>query len=83
MPSTKQASKRMKQDERRRQANKAARSAMRSAVKKVLQAPSPEEAEKALPEAMRKVDKAAKRHVIHANTAARKKSQLTRAARGK
>lgn len=80
MPNSKQAAKRMRQNEKAREENKRVRSAMRSAVKKVLQAPSPEEAKKALPAAMKKVDKAAKKNVIHANTAARKKSQLSRAA---
>jgi len=80
MPNSKQAAKRMRQNEKSRLENKQVRSAMRSAVKKVLQAPTPEEAEKNLPQAMKKVDKAAKKRVIHANAAARKKSQLSRAA---
>ena len=81
MPNNKQAKKRMDQNETRRGANKVVRSRMRSAVKKVLGATSPEDASKALPEAMKRVDKAAKKNVIHANAAARKKSQLSRAAK--
>jgi small subunit ribosomal protein S20 len=80
MPNSKQAAKRMKQNEDHRLQNKAVRSAMRTAVKKVLSAPSPEEAQKHLPAAMKRVDKAAKKRVIHANAAARKKAQLSRAA---
>ena len=80
MPNSKQAAKRMKQNEARRKENKTARSAMRTAVKKVLSAPSPEEAQKHLPTAMKRVDKAAKKNVIHANAAARTKAQLSRAA---
>ena len=80
MPNSKQAAKRMRQNEARRQHNKTIRSTMRSAIKKVLDAESPEEAQKHLPLAMKRVDKAAKRSVIHENTAARKKSQLSRAA---
>ena len=79
MPTSKQAKKRLVQSERKRVANKASRSAMKTAVKKVLAAPSKEEAQKLLPLAMQKVDKAAKARVIHPNTAARKKSQLSRA----
>ena len=53
---------------------------MKTAVKKVMQAETPEAAAAALPEAVKRVDKAAKRNIIHANAAARKKSQLARAA---
>ncbi len=80
MPNTKQAKKRVLQTEKRRESNKRATSAMRTAVKKVLQAPTAEEAQAGLPEAMKKIDKAAKHKIIHKNTAARKKSRLARAA---
>lgn len=76
MPTSKQAKKRMVQSERRRLHNKAKSSAMKSAVKKVLQAGSAEEAKAALPQAVRLIDKCAKHNIIHANTAARKKSAL-------
>lgn len=78
MPNTQQAKKRMVQDERRRLANKAKRTAMRTAVKKVLQADSAEVAARALPDAVKKIDKCAKTSIIHDNTAARKKSQLAK-----
>ena len=80
MPNTKQATKIVKRDEIRRLHNKAITSAMRTAVKIVLDAESPEAAKKALPDAMKKVDKAAKKNLIHANAAARVKGQLSRAA---
>ena len=83
MPNNKQASKRMRQDEQRRVRNKTARSAMRTAVKKVMQAETGEEAQKSLPEAMKRVDKAAKNSVIHANAAARIKSRLATTANSK
>ncbi len=76
MPNTKQAKKRMQTDDVRRMRNKVTRSSMRSAVKKVLSAETTAEAEAALPEAFKRVDKAAKKNVIHDNAAARKKSQL-------
>ena len=83
MPNNKQASKRMRQDEKRRVQNKTTRSAMRTAVKKVLQAETGEDAKKNLPEAMKRVDKAAKNSVIHANAAARIKSRLATTANSK
>ncbi|MCZ6596109.1 MAG: 30S ribosomal protein S20 [Planctomycetota bacterium] len=82
MPNNKQAKKRMNQDVERSAANKVVRSRMRSAMKKVLQAESLEEARKAVPEATKRVDKAAKKNIIHANSAARKKAQLARATKG-
>lgn len=80
MPNNKQANKRLRQDEVRRQRNKAVKSNMRSAVKKVVQAESTDEAQAVIPEAMKRIDKAAKKNVIHQNTAARMKSRITRAA---
>ncbi len=81
MPNNKQATKVVKRDEVRRLHNKAITSAMRTAVKSVLNAESPEAARKALPDAMKRVDKAAQKNLIHANAAARVKGQLSRAAR--
>ena len=66
MPNTKQAKKRMKTDDDRRMRNKTVRSAMRTAVKNVLQSENADEA------------KAAKKNIIHDNAAARQKSQLQR-----
>ena len=80
MPNTKQATKIVRRDEPRRAQNKSITSAMRTAVKRVLLAESPEAARGALPDAMKKVDKAAKKNLIHANAAARVKGQLSRAA---
>lgn len=80
MPNSKQADKRLRQDERRRQHNRTLASAMKTAVKKVLKAETAEEAQAALPQAMSRVDKAAKSRVIHPNAADRKKAQLVRAA---
>ncbi len=79
MPNSKQAAKRLRQDDSRRVRNKSTRSAMKTAVKKVLTATTKEEASTALPTAMKKVDKAMKNSVVHKNAAARIKSQLSRA----
>ena len=78
MPNSKQAAKRLKQDDNRRIRNKSTRTAMRTAVKKVLNATTKEEAQAALPTAMKKVDKAMKNSVVHKNAAARIKSRLSR-----
>ena len=79
MTNSKQAAKRTRQNEVARERNKKARSSMRTAVKHVLKAESPEDAQKAAPAAMKRIDKAAKNNVIHKNAAARLKSQVTRA----
>jgi len=80
MPNSKQASKRLRQNEERRLRNKAAKSEMRTAVKKVIQAGTAEDARAAVPNAMKRIDKAAKGNLIHQNTAARMKSRVSRAA---
>ncbi|HIG85518.1 MAG TPA: 30S ribosomal protein S20 [Planctomycetes bacterium] len=80
MPTSKQAKKRMRTDAVRRVANKAVSSAMKTAMKRVLDAENTETAQAALPNAMKMVDKAAKKNIIHANAAARNRSRLTRAA---
>ena len=51
---------------------------MRTSMKKVLYASDAEEAAKAMPQAMKRIDKAAKTNVIHSNAAARYKSRLAR-----
>lgn len=78
MPNTKQTKKRMVTDDLRRMRNKTVRSSMRTAVKQVLDAETADDAAKALPTAFKRVDKAAKKNIIHENAAARKKSQLER-----
>lgn len=80
MAHSKQAEKRNRQNIQAREANKAIYSEMRSSMRKVLRSTNAENAKKSLPEAMKRVDKAAKRRVIHKNAAARYKSQLSRAA---
>jgi small subunit ribosomal protein S20 len=79
MAHSKQAKKRIRTSEKAREQNKVVATRMRTAVKKVLRAETAEEAGKALPEAMKRVDKAAKKGVLHANAAARSKSRLSKA----
>ena len=78
MPNNKQAKKRVRQDEVRRHQNKVKKTSMRTAIKRVLQAESAEDAKAALPAAMKRIDKAAKVNVIHDNAAARYKARLER-----
>jgi len=80
MPHSKQAKKRLRQNVVHRARNKIIKSRMRTRVKKFLMAVDAgdlENARKELPLAMKELDKAAKRHVIHRNTASRKISRLS------
>ncbi len=83
MPNNDQAKKRLRQDEKKRVHNKAKKSALRTAMKRVLKADTKEVAAQALPLAMKQIDKAAKTNVIHDNAAARFKSQVSRAVSAK
>ena len=78
MPNNAQAKKRLRQDDKKRIANKTAKSMMRTASKKVLTAEDTAAAEAALPQAMKRIDKAAKNHIIHDNAASRYKARLAR-----
>lgn len=81
MPIKASAKKTMRADERKRVFNLRRNRAMKDAVKEVSQlvaAGKKEEAEKLLPKVYKAIDKAAKRGVIKDNTAARKKSRLTK-----
>ena len=81
MPHTSTAKKRLRQNEKRRLRNRAAKKVLRLQVKKVVLADkkaTPDQVAADFKLAVRKLDKAAARHVIHPNTAARRKSQLAR-----
>ena len=80
MANTSSAEKRIRQDRKRTEHNRAQRSRMRTAIKKVSAATSANDAESALKEASALLDRLATRRIIHPNKAARKKSQLARAA---
>ena len=79
MTHSKQAAKRVRQNEGARVRNRAVRSGVKSSVKATLAADSPDKRAALLREAMRKADKAAKHGVIHKNQASRRKSRLMRA----
>jgi small subunit ribosomal protein S20 len=77
---TRSAMKRIKQNEKRRLRNRAVRSTIRSSMKSARTAAaekSPQSKEVVL-EAIRVLDRAVTRGIIHRNTAARKKSALAR-----
>ena len=81
MPHSNQAKKRLRQNEKRRQNNRTVRSAMKTHIKRVLQAVENGDAAAAkmeLPVAMKKIDKAAKKKIIHEKQASRKVSRLSK-----
>lgn len=81
MPNTESAKRAMRKSERRRVRNKSDRSALKTLVKKVrVTAASPDlnAAKETLDIAIKKLDQAAAKHLIHKNKAARTKSRLTK-----
>ena len=80
MANTKSAIKRIRQNEKRRLRNRTVRSRLRTAVKTARTALGEPgtDASAAVIDAIRTLDRAVTKGVIHRNTAARKKSQLTR-----
>ncbi|NDD26872.1 MAG: 30S ribosomal protein S20 [Proteobacteria bacterium] len=80
MANTKSAKKSIKVNERRRVRNQAARSAVKTAVKRTVDAvkKNVEEGKTIANAAFSVIDKAAVKGIIHKNTAARKKSRLAR-----
>ena len=79
MANIKSQIKRNRQNEKRRTRNKAIRSEVNSRVKSNLKsAESGQSDEEALRIAIKKIDKAARKNILHKNTAARKKSRLTK-----
>lgn len=77
MPQHKSAIKRLRQSKARRDHNRARRSKMRTLIKKVMSTENKEEAATHLKDAVSLIDRLATKNIIHPNTAARKKSQLT------
>ncbi len=80
MANTRSAMKRIKQNEKRRLRNRAARSTIRSSLKtaRTAAAEKSPQAKEVVLEAIRVLDRAVSRGIIHRNTAARKKSALAR-----
>ena len=78
MPHTKSAEKSLRQDEKRRLRNRAAKKAIKVQIKSFVAALDGGDAATEMKAAIRKLDKAAAKRVIHPNAAARKKSQIAR-----
>ncbi len=76
MANTRSSKKRLRQTVTRTQRNRTQRSALRSAVRKVRAATSAADARAALRQAERLIDRAARKRLIHPNTAARQKTRL-------
>ena len=80
MPHTRSAKKQLRKTEKRRMRNRMTLKALKTQLKKVVataaSSPSAEELRKEYNLAVKKLDKAAAKRVIHPNLAARKKSQL-------
>ena len=79
MPKTKTAEKSARSSERKAERNKAIKSGTKSKItraEKLIASKKGAEAGPAVTEAISSLDRAAKRKVIHPNTAARKKSRL-------
>ena len=81
MPHTKSAKKALRQNIKRKARNRAAKKSLKFQLKKFLAAVkdgSPEAKTAEFKLAVKKLDKAASKRIIHPNAAARKKSQLAR-----
>ena len=78
MAHSKQAFKRARQSEEKRVVNKNVRSRMKSAIKHATTAGEGDKPA-AQADAMKRIDKAAKTHAIHANAASRYKSRVAKA----
>ena len=78
MPQHKSAEKRVRQNEGRRQRNQKKRSKMKTAIKKVRNAPDKKTAEAELTNTISVLDQMAVSGIIHKNKAANLKSKLTK-----
>jgi len=81
MPHSNQAKKRLRQNVKRKIQNRNVKSSMKTHVKKVLKAIDAKDvktAKEELPKAMKKIDKAVKRNVIHKNQGSRRVARLSR-----
>lgn len=78
MPNIKSATKRMELSRKWNEVNRKKRSTLRTAIKRVRQAASAEEARELLPKATALIDRAATKRLLHPNRAARIKSRLAK-----
>lgn len=83
MPNIKQTAKRQRQNEQRRERNRAVKSSLKTSIRRFHEAAGAgnvDEAQSRMRHACRKLDKAASKGVIHKNQAANRKSALARRA---
>jgi len=80
MPTTKSAQKRLRQSREKRAKNRSVKRSIRTQYRKIIEAVqkgNAQDAEQEFQEATKQLDRAATRHVIHPNAAARTKSRLS------
>jgi small subunit ribosomal protein S20 len=82
VPRIRSAAKRMRQARARASQNRTQRSQLRTALKRVRAATGPE-AQSAYAEAVKLLDRAGQKNIIHKNAAARQKSRLAKWVAGK
>ncbi len=81
MPNIQSAAKRARQNIKREQRNRRVKSLLKTSIRRyeeALQSGDNEDARNKLYDAVRQIDKAAARGILHKNNAARKKSSLSR-----
>ena len=78
MPRLKSAKKAMRKTRAANERNRARRSQLRTALKRVRSAGSATEAQAAFVEAVRLLDRAGRKNLVHHNTASRTKSRLAK-----
>jgi len=81
MPHTRSANKQLRKNEKRRLHNRAVKKTIRTQIKKVEEVAvegAVDQLKQEILTAIKKLDKAAAKRVVHPNMAARKKSQLAR-----
>jgi small subunit ribosomal protein S20 len=82
LPNIKSASKRLRQNQKRRDRNRTVRSEIRTRTKSLLQTESAGEAEEAYRKVASMLDAAARKGIVSKQAAARRKSRLSRYVRG-
>lgn len=78
MPRLKSSKKAMRKSSSANERNRARRSQLRTAIKKVRSAATGKEAQEAYTEAERLLDRAGRKNLVHRNTASRTKSRLAK-----
>lgn len=83
MPRLKSSKKAMRKSRAANERNRARRSQLRTALKRVRSAADAKEAQAAFVEAVRLLDRAGRKNLVHHNTASRTKSRLAKLVAGK